>query len=453
MSRFVCSCVVLCGGTSIAGAAEPFLFTRDLPILARAQRVDADYTGDGTNELMAWWSPFARQQLIDGRSGAVLRSWTGLTGVAPEFALLPDTTSDGRKDFLFTVPQAGRVFAVSSASPGGELSTIPTLWEVNGPGDASGLGENIAVTTGAQPRALIASSSRGRVLVTNPVNGNLVARLSRDPSTLDVSGFGSLVADAGDLNADGVHDFAIGAPGRYANSDVSSEGRIYFVDGQTTTSHEADTPVSQLPSVLGMVRSTTKTSLGLGGTHVLANLGDPRPNNGVAETLLLAGVPHAEFNVGGAIATLLTHPQGNPLAVQTVAEWVNDTPYQLGFGSDVQHVGDITGDGVGDAAILEPADGSHIRRGRILILDGAALLDGFQTGDVLQEITDPARSFSRNSLRFLGDYDGNGWGDLAVTTSGPEQSVRIYTVVPEPGVSATIFMTVMMLARRRRHLG
>jgi hypothetical protein len=438
----------LCAAWASSAAAAPFEFTRDLPILARPSRVDADNTGDGVDELMAWWSPLSRQELIDGRTGAVLRTWTGTVGDSPTpgLGLLPDVTGDGRSEFLFADRHAGRVFAVPSQSSGGRLGTIPTLWELNG----VALGEDVAVTSGQRPRALAGAGSSGRVVVADPATGSVLARISRDPSTLDVAGFGSTVADAGDLNGDGVHDFAVGAPGRYTVPRRASEGRIYLIDGRVTTAAGADTPVTQLGNqLLGVVRSTSQTSLGVFGGAALANLGDPLPGDGVPQTLLLAGTPYAGFNVGGAMAVVLVHPPGDPITTLTVAEWTNDTPYPLFFGSDVQNVGDLTGDGVADAAVLEPGDGSHVRRGRILVLDGAGLLDGFQPSDVLQEITDPRRTFS-SSLRFLGDYDHNGSPDLAVTTSGPEQSIRIYSVVPEPAAGSTLLCAAGLLLRRRR---
>src|SRR5437763_1705231 len=81
----------------------------------------------------------------------------------------------------------------------------------------------------------IAAADRGRLLVCDPQTGVVTARISSDPAAPRT--FAHLVADAGDLNGDGVHDFAIGAPGYYGNG---LEGRIYFLDGRVATPAGAD---------------------------------------------------------------------------------------------------------------------------------------------------------------------------------------------------------------------
>lgn len=425
---------------------QPFTLRREIPILARAEAVGADYTGDGVDELMAWWSPYPKQMLIDGVSGVPLRTWDGAS-LAPGLGLLPDQTGDGRREFLFSVPQA-YVKAVSSGAAGGTLPNTPGLWEFPGAtgADTLGLGENIAVTGGAQPRVLIGHGSGGRLVIADPATGQTTARISRDPAALDRSSFANLVADVGDLNGDGVNDIAVGANGRYPQS----EGRIYLLSGKVTTTPVADVPVTQLPSdsLLALISSTTITELGSDISHGLASLGDPMPGNGIAENLLLVGTPGSNYGVGGAAAILVRRNPGGSMDTQFVARWINDTPARLWFGSDVQDVGDVNGDGVDDAAILERGDGSHVQRGRVLIVNGAGLLDGFSAADVIQELSDPKLTFSE-SLRYLGDYDHDGRGDLAVTLSGPTPGIiRIYSV-PEPAGLIIVAGCIAGIRRRR----
>jgi hypothetical protein len=437
--------------TSSNASAQLFALHADLPILARPEPVGADFNGDGVNELMAWWSPFAKQQLVDGRTGTVLRTWQYSAGaISPEFATLPDVTGDGKPEFLFS--GAGAWVAQRSDDGGGNVANSGTLWSITDPLNSVGIGEQVAVTAGSAPVVLAGASSSGRLFVADPATGAVVARISRDPSTLDQSSFATMVGDAGDLNGDGVNDFAIGAPGRYPQGSVS---RIYFIDGRTRTAGADFVPVNALPadSVLGVADSAVLNSIGFDISNTLAVLGDPDPSDAVAQSLMLVGTPYVSNDNGGATALLLTRQPDGSNSVATVAQWTNDTPLLKSFGSDVQNIGDVTGDGISDAAILEPGDGSNVRLGRILILDGHGLLDGFSSSDILQEISDPVRTFSE-SMRFLGDYNGDGRADLAVTTSGPAQSIRIYSSVPEPSgaselVAAAALMTLRRSARTR----
>lgn len=440
-------------GPSAGAVEEPaFTLTRSLPLFGRAHRLNADYSGDGTNELIVWEGPPNVQHLIDGRTGATLRTWTGQYSLGATVALLPDADGDARQEFLFTVPQQ-RVFAVSSQSPGGDVFSSTTRWQLSGPGSTVGLGEHLAVTAGSQPRALIGFGSGGRVVVCDPSSGAVTARISRDPATLDQSSFGTMVADAGDLNLDGVHDFAVGAPGRYSGSGWSYEGRIYYIDGRTTTGSGADVSVVHLPagSVLGMTRVRDMGSFGLQLDNSCVFLGDPRPNNGLHETLMLAGTPYASYDLGGAIAVVLTLQPDGTVSSQVVASWINDTPARLNFGSSIHQIGDINGDGVLDAAMLEGSDGSLANRGRVLIVSGAGLLDGFSSTDLLQQLT--ATSYTFNTLEFLGDYDRNGSVDLAVGTSVLAEGIQIYSCVPAPVPEPACLaaLAASLLLRRRRN--
>ena len=60
----------------VSFGSSPLIAVRDIPIAGRVERVDADYNGDGINELMAWWTP-AKQQLIDGKTGRVFPDMDG----------------------------------------------------------------------------------------------------------------------------------------------------------------------------------------------------------------------------------------------------------------------------------------------------------------------------------------------------------------------------------------
>ena len=244
-------------------------------------------------------------------------------------------------------------------------------------------------------------------------------------------------------NADGVHDFAVGGGPRYPTQYV---GQIFLLNGRVRTTPTADVPVTQLPQgdVLGVVQSFVDTNFG-NGNNALVSLGDPNPRN-----LLLVGTPIANYSAGGAAAVLLTGTDGGPLQITEVARWAGNLATKQSYGRDVADIGDVNGDGVDDAAILEQGDGSAVNRGRILIVSGAGLLDGFSSNDVIQQIDDPKLTFSPG-MSFLGDYDHDGRGDLAVTMSGPTPGfVRIYSV-PEPtSVAAAAFASAALLLRRRR---
>jgi hypothetical protein len=104
------------------------------------------------------------------------------------------------------------------------------------------------------------------------------------------------------------------------------------------------------------------------------------------------------------------------------------------FGRDVASVGDVTGDGVNDLAVFSAGflDEQGQLVGRILIVNGAGLLDGFDPEkDLIQEIRGKPSEFFFGVMRDLGDYDQNGSRDLLVTViyNGTfQESAHIYSV-------------------------
>jgi hypothetical protein len=186
--------------------------------------------------------------------------------------------------------------------------------------------------------------------------------------------FGSLVADLGDVDGDGVRDFAIAAPTRSVPN--TPLGAIFVVSGTGT--------------LLRTITSATASGqVGLAMTWVGDVDGD-----GVRDLVYsdFDGAAYKVFVVSGKSgATIRTH-----------------TNSSSGFGMAVGRVGDVSGDGVEDYSI---GDGRH---GQTRVYSGA-------TGAQLYVV-----GLYRPAVQPAGDLDGDGRSDFLLTKLG-SGSVRAYS--------------------------
>ena len=205
-----------------------------------------DVDGDGTNDVLV--ATYAAAigghpdvglvRIFSGKTHAQILQKTGPSypdGFGWAAAQVGDVNGDGRGDFVVginldatTGNQAGAVRAYSGATgtalwihfgamPGDRLGfSVASVGDVNGDGRSD-------VALGA-PFSDVGGDETGSVRVVSGVNGSTLLQLH---GTLPGAHFGWRVAGAGDVDADGRGDLAIGVP-----DDPQEHGRVEVRSGQ-----------------------------------------------------------------------------------------------------------------------------------------------------------------------------------------------------------------------------
>jgi FG-GAP repeat len=227
--------------------------------------------------------------------------------------------------------------------------------------------------------------------------------------------FGFAVA-TGDLNGDGFSDLAIGIPGK--NSPVEDAGAVEVMygsaNGLTANGNQFWTQSS--PGILG----TEQVADGFGRSLAIGDFND----DGFAD--LAVGVPFD--NVDGKRhpgAVNVIYGSANGLTAAGNQLWNQDSPDVVGSA----HAGDLFGfslaggdfnhDGFGDLAVGAPGEGPPQSAGAVTVLPGSA---GGLTATGNQSWTqntpgviDVSEAFDLFGYSLAaGDFDGNGFDDLAV---------------------------------------
>jgi len=218
------------------------------------------------------------------------------------------------------------------------------------------------------PAATGAASAPGYALVLSGADGGLIHRLL---TTGSADRFGWSVAVAGDVDADGVPDVLVGAPG---SAPVHGEAQLF--SGATGALLRAAAGVSP-DSWDGFGFAVT----GLGDVD-----GDGHADYAVGQPSLSGEQPGSVRVYGGADGGLLYALEGLSAGD--------------GFGSALAAVGDVDGDTVPDL-VVGASGGAYVR-----LVSGA-------TGALLHHFTGPGAGYGA-CVAAAGDIDGDGTGDLAI---------------------------------------
>lgn len=256
-------------------------------------------------------------------------------------AAAPDVDGDGLDDVIVSAPSEvvaeepltrGRVYLLSGED-GDDLATfepppsgvrlfgfdVAALDDVNGNGGVDVLVGIVGAKADGQDRAGSASVYDGAT------QSQLISVTS--PNATSEGGFGEAVARIGDVNTDGVNDFAVGAPSE-SSADAGTSGRAYVYSGRN----------GQLVHALV---SPTPQSNGRFGES-LAGIGDV---NGDGTSDVVVGAPGEASSAGrvhvfsGADGTLLR-------TVASPQDILNGR-----FGIAMSPAGDLDGDGVVDLLV------------------------------------------------------------------------------------------------------
>jgi len=182
-----------------------------------------------------------------------------------------------------------------------------------------------------------------------------------DSGDLTWAQYGSPVRGAGDLDGDGYADIAIGAIGR---TDYDVTGRIHVLFGGpfgpdpfTEIVMVGEPPSAQYDSQLGM-------ALDGGGDLDGDGFGD------------LVGGDRDAPSLSGGVAYAWA---GGPDGLDTTAAWItNSAVSNLNWGTTVNFIGDINGDGFSDLTVGDPSYGgvTYYEEGRIIQYDGGSGFTG-----------------------------------------------------------------------------
>jgi len=339
--------------------------------------------------------------VYDGLNGNVIYSLNGSESdgqFGSAVAGAGDVDGDGRPDFLVGEPYALR--SVGGAKGKAYLYSGRTggvLYTITGEDYGDGVGINVSgagdVNGDGRADFLIANYHMGGGSVslyysgfTTPASGDLSESVVLD-GTQDQSYVGKTVANAGDVNGDGVNDFLIGEPNWL--DGISRIGRVHVVDGRTFT----------------VLQTKTGLSNGGGFGTALASLGDI-DNDGKDDFVI--GEPGA--NLTGAVRGriyVFSGSTGNTLyTIWGEADESSDNVENGSrFGQVVARLKDTSGDGKSE--ILVGATDWN-RAGAVFVIDGGL-------GTTLQRIDGPYTDAAfGTSVAEIGDLNGDGRSEFIV---------------------------------------
>jgi hypothetical protein len=402
-----------------------------------------------------------------------------------------DTNGDGKADIavgagsetVSGMAQQGRAYVYSGAT-GGLLRTLTTPnpqanglfgYRVFANADVDGDGKADVIVS-APYENVVATGAQGRAYVFSGATGALLYTLTT-PNPQANAHFG-LAIGAGDTDADGKADIAVGAPDETVGAN-SGQGRVYVFSGATgLLLRPLDKPTPQPSAAFGnsiamgnvdadakadvVVGASGETVAGKteqGRTYVFSGangsllypLVSPNPQSysgccsvatgdmdGDGRADIAMGAMHEDVGVvaGQGRVYVFSGATGGLLRTLTTPNPVASPVY--GFGAFVS-MGDVFQAGKADIAVSASWEqvGSHPAAGR-------AYLFSAQTGSLLYALDSPNAEtnglFGYVPIGRLADVNGDGKADLAVgafneTAGGNAGQGRVYVFSGPPAVS------------------
>jgi hypothetical protein len=226
--------------------------------------------------------------------------------------------------------------------------------------------------------------------------------------------FGNSVASMGDLDGDGVGDVAVGA--RWDDDGGSGRGAVWVLFLETDGTVKSHQKISD-------TEGSFTGALDDGDNFGTSSLGD-LDGDGVGDLAVGAYFDDDGDANRGAVWVLFLNPNGTVKSHQKISDTEGSFTGILDnndrFGNSVASLGDLDGDGVGDLAVgAYFDDDGDANRGAVWVL----FLNPDGTVKSHQKISDTEGGFTGTlgwAVRFgrsvasLGDFDGDGVGDLAV---------------------------------------
>jgi hypothetical protein len=284
-----------------------------------------DIDGDGVPDY-ALGSPFDAgvilQSGVDGATLAVIKE-SSSTSYGAATAPLGDRDGDGKGEFAVSAPDEflGGSAGLIRLYDGQSLSVFDVLLGEVGSAFGAHLlavsdrtGDGLPELLVAAPMAFTSRGLRpGEVLLVDPVSGATLLTLE---GSVDRGRYGTALAEAADLNSDGVVDYVIGSPQPFG----SAAGRLEARSGAN-----------------GALLWSRDGSLGDVYGNSVAVLGDV-DGDGLDDVAV--GAPQDWLTgIGPCYVELLSGTDGSVLAR------IEAQPGALAFGDSLEALGDVDGDG------------------------------------------------------------------------------------------------------------
>ncbi len=324
-----------------------------------------------------------------------------------------DADGDGHEDLVVGAPD-GRVVeregVASVYSGAGGLSSTNTL--LKGEADGAGFGTTVANVgdvncDGRADYAVAAIYADGETPMSGAVyvykGGSappgLLAKLN---GQLPLDRFGFAIA-AGDVNGDGCNDLVVTAP--YTFTDNFQSGAAYVYLGRPTLAPQPDVTIKG---------DKVNAIIGAGVAAGDAN------GDGLADIFVAAGSKVYVYYGRGDFAAYRAANQTQDVTIYGIAS--GTTASGSGFGKAIAYLGDFDGDGFGDVAIGNPNrsdPASYDNKGSVYLFKGAAAWPaGIWENDATYRLAKIVGASTADRLgsaiAVVGDLDGGGRRDLLV---------------------------------------
>ena len=425
---------LLVGGTTQAGSILLTYSGADGSVLPGSFPIGGafgigDLNGDGQRDVVA--GDFFALTAFSRATGAPLWSVENLSpsnSGGRNACALPDINGDGVEDVAFGEPVAGGggfgagiVRLISGASgaiihqlnapAGGDgfgLATAPYA-----DADRDGVGDLLVGQTGY----FVAAQKVGRAIVYSTTTGSALFQIVGD-GTLD--NFGGGVLDAGDIDADGVHDIVVrgfetstarlkaysgaslgliwqhgGLPtsSLIAVGDVNGDGRTEIV-----TAKQGSPGLGTAVLTSGLDGATLAT---LPGSAQLAysSIAGPGDLNGDGLPELVVGVSSSPFVIGS-----FQHAEIRSLPGGALLDDISNLAAKMNLGLDLTLAGDLDADGLSDIAVLGDQ--------HVVVFSRASGEPLFVTK--LPVVPAPTSDGAASSITAPGDLSGDGVPDLVI---------------------------------------
>ncbi len=343
-------------------------------------------------------------------------SWTAESdqasaGFGYSVATAGDVNGDGYSDVIVGAPffdniqiDEGRAF-VFYGSPGG-LSTAAN-WTAEGEQDGANYGYSVAgagdVNGDGYGDTIVGAwlydsgqLEEGRAFVYHGSAAGLSTTENwTAESNQDLASFGSAVATAGDVNADGYSDVIVGA--LFYDNAQGNEGRAFVYHGSA----------SGLSTVADWTAESDQSAAQFG-----FSVGTAGDVNGDAFSDAIIGAP---FFDGGQVdegRAFVYH--GSAVGLSPAANWTAESDQSNGwFGYAVSTAGDVNGDGHAEVIVgAPPYDGGQANEGRAFVYHGAAA--GLSAiANWTAESNQDGANFGW-SVAGAGDVNGDGYAEVIV---------------------------------------
>lgn len=336
-----------------------------------------------------------------------------------------DVNGDSYADVLISAPgysnNAGRAYLYLGGPNG--LATTPA-WSRTGPGSLSGFGTGLAtagdVNGDGYSDVIVGAPSyvdgQGHTIglanlyLGGPEGLSFKPGWNQIGAVNDTSSFGQSVATAGDVNGDGYADILVGAPS--ASNGETNEGAAYlYLGGPNGPSIVADWTVESNLSAAKLGTSVATVGDTNGDGFADLVVGAPELSNGQA------GVGRASLYLGGTAGP------------DTIVDWsVEGDQPEMHLGWTVGTAGDVNSDGYADLAVSASGTPSQTPSGTAFLYLGGS--SGLNLAPALSVHGESGSSFGRSAAT-AGDVNGDGFSDLVVgspdytTAAGLAQAGRV----------------------------